>query len=63
MKITKRKSALLGLAATTLLIISGFTGCVYGPGEAYEGSPEKWDGVAADTAPEQAQFIIAGDEL
>ena len=58
MKITKRKSALLGLAATTLLIIPGFTGCVYGPGEAYEGSPEEWDGVVADTAPEQARVFV-----
>ena len=58
MKITKRKSALLGLAATTLLIIPGFTGCVYGPGGDYEGSPEEWDGVVADTAPEQARVFV-----
>ena len=58
MKITKRKSALLGLAATTLLIVPGFTGCVYGPGGAYEGSPEEWDGVVADTAPEQVRVFV-----
>ena len=58
MKITKRKSALLGLAATTLLIRPGFTGCVYGPGGGYEGSPEEWDGVVADTAPEQARVFV-----
>ena len=64
MKITKRKSALLGLAATTLLIVPGFTGCVYGPGGDYEGSPEEWDGVVADTAPEQAQFDgISGNSV
>ncbi len=31
MKMTKKKSAIFGLAATTLFSVAGFSGCVYGP--------------------------------
>ena len=54
MKITKRKASLLGLAATTLLSIPGFSGCVYGPGPNYSDSPEEWNGVIAETLSEDS---------
>ncbi|MEE5989975.1 MAG: hypothetical protein V3G41_04800 [Lachnospiraceae bacterium] len=36
MKMTKKKAAVFGLAATTLFSVGGFSGCVYGPPPEYD---------------------------
>ncbi len=53
MKITKKKANLLGLAATTLLIVPGFTGCVYGPDPNYNNAPAEWEGELEDSSDEK----------
>ena len=53
MKITKKKASLLGLAATTLLIVPGFTGCVYGPDPNYNNAPAEWEGEVEDPSDEK----------
>ena len=57
MKITKKKASLLGLAATTLLIVPGFTGCVYGPGPNYNNAPAEWEGEVEDPSEENTEEI------
>lgn len=63
MKITKKKSRLLGLAATTLLIIPGITGCSYGPGGNYNGNPTSWDGTFEDSATVSDTDTESADEI
>ena len=63
MKISKRKAGLLGFAATTLLSIPGFTGCVYGPGVDYSGRPDDWDGAAIETVSEDLAAETVSEDV
>ena len=57
MKISRRKANLLGLAATTLITIPGFIGCVYGPSSSYPAN----SGPVSANAPQAAAGAVSAN--
>ena len=58
MKITKRKASLIGVAATTLLIVPGFTGCVYAPPEPHYPDDHYSETVSEDSSLPETVSVI-----